>query len=77
MKNSELYNIITRNISDLYQPSSHLMIYQKGPYCISIKMYKNLPVKVNMFSYNIKQFKTATMNFLEIHSFYTLSEYFN
>jgi len=46
MENSELYNIATRNNSNLYQPSSHLAIYQKGPYCIGIKVYNNLPVQI-------------------------------
>ena len=39
MENSELYNVKTRNNSNLYQPSSHLTISQKGPYCIGIKVY--------------------------------------
>jgi len=31
MENSELYNIIIRNNSNLDQPLSHLVIYEKGP----------------------------------------------
>jgi hypothetical protein len=76
MENSELY-ITTRNNSNFYQPSSHLAIYQKGPYCTCIKVYNNLPVQIQMLPCNIKQFKIVLMNFLHIHSFYTLSEYFN
>ena len=42
MENAELCNIKTRNNSNLYQPSSHLTIYQKGHYYIGIKVYNNL-----------------------------------
>ena len=45
-ENYELYNINTRNNSNLYQPSSHLTIYQKGPYYIDIKAYNNLPAQI-------------------------------
>jgi hypothetical protein len=77
MENSELYNINIRNNSNLYHPSSHQTISQKGPYYIGIKVYNNIPAQIKMLSCNIKQFKTALMNVLQIHSFYTLSEYFN
>ena len=70
MENSELYNIKTRNNSNLYQPSSHLAVYQNGPYCIGIKVYNNLPVQIQMLPCNIKQFKIALMNFLDIHAFF-------
>jgi hypothetical protein len=78
MENSELYNITAGTNSSLYQPPSHLAIYQKGTYCIGINVYNNLPVQIQMLlPCNIKQFKIALMSFLHIHSFYTLSEYFN
>jgi hypothetical protein len=59
MENSELHIIKTRNKSNLYQPSSHLTIYQKGTYCTGIKVYNNLPTLIKMLSCNIKQFKIA------------------
>ena len=77
MENSELYNVDPRNKCNLYQPSSHLMTYQKGPYCTDIKVYNFLPAQTKTLSWNIKQFKTAFMNFLQIHSCFTLSKYFN
>ena len=63
MENFELHNITTRNNSNLYQPSSHFVLYQKGPYCIGIKVYNNLPVQIQMLPCNIKQFKIALRNF--------------
>jgi len=77
MENSELYNIETRNNCNLYQPSSHLAIYQEGAYKIGNKVYNYLQVRIKMLLCNLKQFKIALMNFLQIQSFYTFSEHFN
>lgn len=57
MENSELYNITTRNNSNLYQPSSHLAIYHKGPYCIGIKVYNNFTVQIQMLPCNIRNLR--------------------
>jgi hypothetical protein len=76
-ENSEAHNIKTGNNPNLFQPPSHLTIYQKGLYCFGIKMYNNPPCKIKQLSCNIKQFKTSLMNFLEINSFYILVEYFS
>ena len=53
------------------------MIYQKEPYYIGMKVYNKFPAQIKMLSCNIKQFIIALMNFLQIHSFYTISDYFN
>jgi hypothetical protein len=44
-ENSEVHNIKTRNNSNLFQPSSHLTVYQKGPCYFGIRVYNNLPPK--------------------------------
>jgi hypothetical protein len=77
--NSEVRNIKTRNNSSLFQLSSHLTIYQKGScyFCITVYNTGNLPSKIGKLSHNIKQFKAALRDFLQIHSFYTLVEYFD
>jgi len=56
MENSELYNIKTKNNSNLYQPTSHLTISQKGPSYIDIKVHNNLPVQKKNILFNVKQF---------------------
>ena len=66
---SELYNNKTRNNSNLYQTSSHVTIYQKGPYNIEIKEYSKLPAQIKTLSCNITKFKLALLTFLQIHSF--------
>jgi hypothetical protein len=74
MENSQLHNIKTRNNSNLIQPSSRLMIYQKRPHYFGIKVYNKLPSQIKNLSNIVKQFKTA-LNFLQLHSFYAVVEY--
>ena len=62
IENSELCNIKIRNNCNLYQPSSYLMIYQKGPYYNGIKVHNNLPAQIKMLT-NIKQLKMDLINF--------------
>jgi hypothetical protein len=75
--NSEIHSINTRNSSNLFQPLSHLSIYQNGPYYFGIKVYNRIPCQIKDLSHNIKQFKTSLKRFFHQHSFYTLDEYFN
>jgi len=63
--------------SNLLQPSSHVMIYQKGAKYFDIKVYIKIPSQIKNLSNNVKQFKTALNNFLQLCSFYTAFEYFN
>jgi hypothetical protein len=62
--NSEIHSINTRNNSNLFQPLSHLSIYQNGPYCFGIKVYNRLPCQIQELSNNIKQFKSSLKDFL-------------
>ena len=71
--NSQLRNIKTMNNSTLFRPSSHLTIYQKGPLYFGIKVSNKLFSQIKNLSSNVKQIN----NFLQLHSFYTVVEYFN
>jgi hypothetical protein len=75
--NSNIHSFNTRKNSNIYQPFSHLSIYQNGPYYYGIKVYNRLPCQIKALSHNIKQFKSSLKGFLHHHSFYTLDEYFN
>jgi len=61
MENSQLHIIKTRNNSSLFQPSSHVTIYQKGPHYFGIKVCNRLPSQIKNLSGNVKEFKTALM----------------
>jgi hypothetical protein len=75
--NSEISNINTSKHCDFYQPLSLLTVYQKGPFCMGIKVYKSLPPETQDLSHNIKKFKSSLGVFLHQHLFYTLEGYFN
>ena len=72
-KNSQLPNMKTMKNTPLFQPSSHLTIYQKLPLYFGIKVSTKLPSQIKNLSSNVKQFN----NFLQLHSFYTVVEYFS
>jgi hypothetical protein len=75
---SNVHNRDTRQVFNLnlYQPSTHLSLYQRGSYYMSIKLFNCLPLKLKQLYKNIKQFKLTLKEFLSCHSFYTLDEYF-
>jgi hypothetical protein len=75
--NSGIHNINTRTKSNLHQPISNLSAYQKGTYYSGIRVFNSLPSQVKNLSHNRNQFKCALKNFLYLHSFYTLVEYFS
>jgi hypothetical protein len=74
--NSTIHNVNTRTKYDLHYPLSQLTVFQKGTYYDGIKMFNSLPAVIKELSHNIKQFKIVLKNFLLLHSFYTLDEYF-
>jgi len=77
MDSSQLHSVKTRKDSNLFQLSSHITIYQKGPQYFGIKVYNKLPSQIKNLSNNVKQFKTPLNNFLQLCSFYTAFEFFN
>jgi hypothetical protein len=60
---------------NLYQPSAHLSLYQKGTYYMGIKLFSSLPLQLKQLHNDFKYFKSALKDFLYCHSFYTLEEY--
>ena len=76
--NCEVHNNLnTRNNSCFYQPLSHLTIYYKGSFYVSIEAHNSLPHEIKDLSQNIKKFKSSLRGFLHQHSFDTLEEYSN
>jgi hypothetical protein len=65
-----------RHNLDLFQPHSHLTLYQKGPYYSGVKLFNSLPLNIKQLAHNIMQFGLALSTFLHSKSFYTV-EYFN
>jgi hypothetical protein len=57
--NSDKHNVSVRHANNLYQPSSNITVYQKGVYCMGIKVYNNLPPDIKDESYNPRKFKTC------------------
>jgi len=43
VESSQLHNITTGNNASLFQPSSHLTVYQKVPHYFGIKLHNKLP----------------------------------
>jgi hypothetical protein len=67
----------TRQSYNLHQTTSNLSLYQRGTYCMGIKIFNSLLSYIKNLSHNIKQFKLVLKNFLYLNYFYTLDEYFN
>jgi hypothetical protein len=76
-ENSELYATVTRNSSNLHFPVSNLTVFQKGPQYFEIKVCNSLPSNIKQLSSNKKQFKNALLQFLNLHLFYDIEEFFN
>ena len=74
--NSEIHRINTRQQNNLHQPLVNLSKYQKGVYCLGTKVYNNLPQHIKDISSDTKSFEVQLKQFLYLHSFYSLQEYF-
>jgi hypothetical protein len=74
--NQEIHNINTRYNTNLHPPICNLMIFQKGVYFSSIKLFNHLSPNIKTLSKEIKLFKPALKRFLFLHSFYSVEAYF-
>jgi hypothetical protein len=74
--NSNSSSIMTRNSSNLYYPPANLSIYQRGTQFIGIKIFNNLPNNIKQLYGNINLFKKTLLQFLYLHSFYSIDEFF-
>ena len=50
--------------------------YQKGVYCLGVKVFNMLPSYIKIESYNPKKFKFILQKFFYENSFYSWDEYF-
>jgi len=75
--NSENHTKGTRQLNNIYHPITNLTVYQKGAHYMGIRIFNNLPPPhIKEISNNIKKFENCLIQFLHIHSFYCLEEYF-
>jgi len=73
--NPDIHGNSTTTKSNLHQPLSHLITYQKGTYYLGIKVFNTLPTQIQYLSYNIILFKLTFESYLYFHSYYTSEEY--
>jgi hypothetical protein len=74
--NSENHTKSTRQFNNFYHPITNLAVYQRGVHYMGIKIFNNLPPCIKDISNNVKKFEICLKQFLRIHSFYSLEEYF-
>jgi hypothetical protein len=74
--NSEIYHTDTRQHGNFHQPSVNVTKYQKGVYCLGVKVFNTLPSYIKTQFYNPKKFKAVLQKFLCENSFYSLNGYF-
>jgi hypothetical protein len=70
--NSEKHN--TRELNNLYQPTTNFWVHQKGVYCMGIRVYNNLPPHIKDISQNPRKFEICLKHFLHLHYFYSIGE---
>jgi hypothetical protein len=75
---SEIHNRNTRHgfNLNLYNLPVNLSLYHRGSYCMGIKIFNSLPLRLKQLYKDVKHFKSVLKEFLFCHSFYTLTEYF-
>jgi hypothetical protein len=73
--NSEICHINTRQHVNLHQPSVNVTKYQKGVYCLGVKVFNMFPPYIKTECDNPKKFKLVLQKFLHDNSFYSLEEY--
>jgi hypothetical protein len=57
-------------------PSVNMAKYNKGVYCLGVKVFNMLPSYIKTELDNPKKFKVVLQRFLYENSFYSLDEYF-
>jgi len=65
-----------RQCNNFYQPITDLTIYQRRVHYMGIKIFNSLPPYIKDISNNIRKFEICLKQFLHIHSFYSIQEYF-
>jgi hypothetical protein len=75
--NKVVHNYNTRNSSNFEVPNANLTKYQKGVYCMGIKLYNQLQIDIKNSVNNQKLSGSALRSFLHSNSFYILEEFYN
>jgi hypothetical protein len=75
--NSEVYSINTTQHYNLHKPVSILTKYEEGIYYTGLRVYNNPPPHIKDTFDNPKNFELKLKQFLHLHSFYALEEYFH
>jgi len=73
--NSENHTKSTRQFNN-YHPITNLTVYQRGVHYMGIKIFNSLPPYIKDVYNNVENFEICLKQFLHIHSFYFLEEYF-
>jgi hypothetical protein len=55
--NSEKHNTNTRQLNNFYQPIANFTVYQKGAYCMGIRVLSNLGPHIKDISHNPRKFE--------------------
>jgi hypothetical protein len=76
---SDVHNRNTRqgHNFNLYKPLVDLSLYHKGAYYMGIRLFNHLPVYIKKLYNDPVNFKLVLKEFLCVHSFYTLNDYFD
>jgi hypothetical protein len=75
--NINVHNINTRNKLKLHKPIHNLMLYQKGVYYMSIRIFNKLPEYTANLAGNKKIFISTLSQYLVRKSFYSIEEFLN
>jgi len=73
---SENHTTSTRHCNNFYHPITNLTVYQMGVHYMGIKIFNNLPPYIKDTPNNVKKFEICLKQFLHVHSFYSIEEYF-
>jgi len=74
--NSENYTKSTKQFNNFYQPITNFTIYQRGGHYMGFMIFNNLPPCIKDISNNVRKFEICLKQFLHIHYFYSIEEYF-
>ena len=76
LTNSSVHSINTTNKHHLHRPIANLSCFKKGASYSGIRIFNNLPQSITSLRNEKPQFKVAPKNFLYVHSFYYVDEFF-
>jgi hypothetical protein len=71
-----IHSINTRNKHHLHRPIANLSCFQKSTFYSSIRIFNSLPCNIKNLKNEKAQFKAALRRYLNVHSFYSVDEFF-